>query len=342
MKFIQESLITSALRSFFVCFCAVLGISLSFLVILIFIGGLFSGQKLTEPQFNIRIETNSLGSTEIVSSTKPVILQVAIEGTIGIGKLTQEKVGRSLNASREGILKEDRVKAVFITINSPGGAVFDSDSIYQAILEYKSRYKVPVYAYIDGLCASGGMYIACAADKIYASNISLVGSVGVISQYYNVVDLLKKVGVTTLTLTSGKYKDDLNPTRIWEDGEESRWKAISSYYYNRFVDIIIKSRPKITKDMLVNEYGAQVFPAPLALEKGYIDYTGASRADALSALIKAAGITEEYQVISIHEEGLLGGIFGKDNALLKGQLIHRIEGFPTVELANKPLYLYMP
>ncbi|MEI6531194.1 MAG: S49 family peptidase [Chlamydiota bacterium] len=342
MKFVQESLIASALRSFFVCFCAVLGISLSFLVILLFMGGLFSGQKLIEPQFDLRVEANSQGSTEIVSSTKPVVLQLAIENVIGMGKLTQENVTRNLNASRSGPLKEDRVKAILLTINSPGGAVFDADSIYQAILEYKSRYKVPVYAYVDGLCASGGMYIACAADKIYASDVSLIGSVGVISEHYNVVDLLKKVGVTALTLTSGKYKDDLNPTRVWEPGEEERWKAISAYYYDRFVGIVTKARSKITKEMLVNEYGAQVFPAPLALEKGYIDYTGASRADALNALIKAAGITEEYQVVSMHEDGLFGGLFGKDNALLKGQIVHRIEGFPEAELANKPLYFYTP
>lgn len=341
MKFVQESLIASALRSFFTAFCAVLGIFISIFVIMLFGSGLFSGSKIIEPQFDVRIEPNSMGSTEHVGGASPVVLQVAIEGVIGVGKLSQDHVWRNLGASREGLLK-DRVKAVFLTINSPGGSVFDADSIYRAILDYKTHYKVPVYAYVDGLCASGGMYIACAADKIYATDVSLIGSVGVVSEHFNVVELLQKLGVKTLTLTSGKYKDDLNPMRPWTPDEDARWRAISAEYYERFVDIVTKARPKITKETLMNEYGAQVFLAPAALQNGYIDSRATSRGDALMALVKTAGIAEDYQVVSIHEDGLFGGLFGQDNALLKGQIVHKVEGLPAPELLNKPLYLYIP
>lgn len=64
-----------------------------------------------------------------------------------------------------------------VYINTPGGTVVDADGIYRALLEYKTKYDVPIYAYIDGLCASGGMYVALAADKIFASDVSLIGSV---------------------------------------------------------------------------------------------------------------------------------------------------------------------
>ena len=63
---------------------------------------------------------------------------------------------------------------------APGGAADDSVGIYRALCEYKKKYNVPIYAFVDGLCASGGMYIACAADKIYATPSSVIGSVGVI------------------------------------------------------------------------------------------------------------------------------------------------------------------
>ena len=80
----------------------------------------------------------------------------------------------------DGEINKDQVKGLLLAINSPGGTVDDSDGIYRLVQEYKSRLKIPVYAYVDGMCASGGMYIACAADKVYASDASLVGHVGVI------------------------------------------------------------------------------------------------------------------------------------------------------------------
>lgn len=342
MKFVQESLISSSLRAFCTAFFALLGLCISLFVILMFVGGFVSGERVIEPQFDLRVEPNAEGSSELLSSSKPVILQVAIEDVIGIGKMAHERVERNLDASRSGLLKDNRVKAVLLQINTPGGAAMDADSIYRAILAYKTRYKVPVYAYVDGLCASGGMYIACAADKIYASDVSLIGSVGVISEFFNVTELMNKVGVGSLVITMGKYKDDLNPTRTWQPGEEQRWKAISAFYYDRFVSIVAAARPKISKELLMNEYGAQVFPAPQALEHGYIDYAGASRSDALKALAKAAGLEGDYQVMSIHEDRLFGGFFSQDNTLLKGQIVHTIEGIPSAELANKPLYLFKP
>lgn len=342
MKFVHESLISSALRSLCVAFCTVVGIAISLFVITLFASGLFSGNRLIEPQFDMRIEPNAAGSVERLSSSSPVVLQLNIDDPIGLGRLTAERVKRNLDASRQGLLQEGRVKAIFLMMNTPGGTVFDADGIYRALLDYKARFNVPVFAYVDGLCASGGMYIACAADKIYASNVSLVGSVGVISEFFNVKELMGKLGVDALTITSGKYKDDLNPTRTWQPGEEARWKAISSYYYDTFVGIVTRARPKITKEMLVDQYGAQVFPAPLALANGYIDVAGASRGEALEALAKAAGLGNDYQVVSVHEDGLFGGFFGQDNALLKGQIVHKIEGMPQLELANKPLYMYAP
>ena len=95
----------------------------------------------------------------------------------------------------------------------------DADGIYRAIKHYKEQYQVPVIAYVDGLCASGGMYIACAADKIYATDVSLVGSVGVLfPSFMNFSKLLDTVGVQSLTISSCKGKDDMNPLRPWKEG----------------------------------------------------------------------------------------------------------------------------
>ncbi|MFI5264393.1 MAG: S49 family peptidase, partial [Candidatus Kapaibacterium sp.] len=83
--------------------------------------------------------------------------------------------------SQEGDFKNNRVKGILLYMDTPGGYSTDSDTIYRLLMEYKKQYKVPIYAYVDGLCASGGMYIAITADKIMASDTSLIGSIGVIA-----------------------------------------------------------------------------------------------------------------------------------------------------------------
>src|SRR5690606_9333623 len=122
-----------------------------------------------------------------------------------------------LMESREGIFEKSPVVALLLHIQSPGGTVIDADGIYRAIKAYKAQHNIPVYAYVDGLCASGGMYIAAAADKIFASDVSLIGSVGVISPpTFNFTKTMEKLGIEALTLSAGIGKDDLNPFRPWK------------------------------------------------------------------------------------------------------------------------------
>ena len=142
-----------------------------------------------------------------------------------------------------------------------------------------------------GYVLRGGMYVALAADKIFASGISLIGSVGVIAPtFLNVTKLLDKIGVDTLTLTAGKDKDAMNPLRPWQPGEDENYKKIVEYYYNHFVDLVTKHRPEISKEALVKEYGAHIFPAPDAQTKGFIDNSGATLSEALHELLKEVGI----------------------------------------------------
>ena len=188
----------------------------------------------------------------VSSSTTPVILKVNVQGVIGIDDLTRHKFQELLTESREKSLKNDRVKAILLCIDSPGGTVSDADGIYNALKAYKKQFGVPVYAYVDGLCASGGMYIACAADKIYASDASLVGSIGVLfPAMFNFVKLMEKVGVDSKTLIAGKGKDEMNPFRTWKPDEGANYQKIVDDFYEIFVDVVVViARMSIAKSWL--------------------------------------------------------------------------------------------
>jgi protease IV len=299
MEISKESIFISGIRSFVKGFLAVFG-SLISLVLVVFIISLFTlGQ---ENKNTINILPDLAGNDKILPTTAPVILKLSIQGEIGKDNLTQDIVISQLMQSRKDVLKNDRVKAIFLYINSPGGTVNDSDIIYRCLLDYKNKYKTPIYAYVDGLCASGGFYIAAAADKIYSSPVSIIGSVGVImGPFFNVNQLLNKWGIQSLTLTEGKNKDMMNPFRPWKEKEEASLKDLSSYFYNRFVDIVTLNRKKLDKEKLINDYGALVFNPEKAEKLGFIDKANVSLEDAFLDLLKMAKIDEKspYQVIEL-------------------------------------------
>ncbi|MFQ5730135.1 MAG: S49 family peptidase [Waddliaceae bacterium] len=345
----EPSIIRSSLRSFFSAISSIIGIGMGIILVVLVIASLtrLSDDKLEiKSHFSPTIVANEKDVRKALSKKAPVILKINIGGLIGTDKLNMHTVQQQLTESREGKLKKNRVKALLIHINSPGGTVVDADGIYLALKEYKERYEVPVFAYVDGLCASGGMYIASAADKIFASDISLIGSIGVLSPpFFNVTKLMEKVGVEAKTLFAGKGKEDLNPFRPWKPGEEESLKSIIDYYYNHFVDIVTSNRPKIKRDLLIDEYGAHVFPAPKALEYGLIDGIEHSLNDAIKLVAKEIDIEDKYyQVIKMDRKLWLSELLKDDSPMMTGELKHRLELTPELDsrLMNQFLYLYMP
>lgn len=232
----------------------------------------------------------------------PAILRVNIHGVIGSELLTAEMIEQQLVESRLGPLRENRVKGIFLHINSPGGGINDTDIIYRNLLAYKKRYNVPVYAYIDGLCASGGMYIACSADKVISSPVGVIGSVGVrMGPFFNVVEGLDKLGIKARTLTEGKYKDMMNPFRDWKEGESRFLDNLSDYFYQRFITVVASARPKLTKEQLIENLGAGIFD-PIEAEKlGYIDESNKSYEEAMAMLLEASDIdiNQPYQIVEL-------------------------------------------
>jgi signal peptide peptidase SppA len=299
MNFIHESIFVSSLRAFSKTIFTIFGIALGLIAITMASSVLSSPYIETfRPQMVICPDEN--GNSALLPSA-PVILKISIEGIIGTKKLNTDTITQALQKSKQ-LLKQDRIKGILLYINSPGGTSIDSAGIYQTIMSYKTEHNLPVYTYVDGLCASGGMYIASSSDYIGATPESVIGSVGVrMGPVFNFKDLMTRYGVDALTITQGKDKDSFNPFRTWTANEGDDIKQLIKDSYDLFVNVVTSARPKLTKDLLVNTLGAQIFSAKTAMGYGYIDQADASYKKVLSTLRETAGIQEKtsYQVLEI-------------------------------------------
>lgn len=328
-------MIRASIGAFFKTLCVMIGIGAGFMILSI--GSSFLPISI-EPY--IQTTTVAYGGGQL---TGPLIARINIHGVIGMGDLRIEKVQAQLDATQDGIY-HGRTKALLLHINSPGGGAVDSNDIYNALIAYKKKYNIPIYVYADGLCASGGMMIASAADKILASPTTLTGSVGVIlSPFFNVTGLMEKVGVTSKSIKEGKFKDELNPFRPWTPNEGEQMERITRAMYDVFVDVVATGRPKLTRDKL-QELGASLFMSPRALEMGYIDGITSTLSDALMTFTKESSLPENTAVIGPAIRHSFIDMLTAKQAQGSIQVEHKLHGLSTVpeELQGQACYLYLP
>ncbi len=340
----SDSLFKDAVRSFSNTFFKILGAIIAIAVI--FIGLSILSSTGSSRSTTTIVLPNHTWKTKPFSPSTPTILRISVVGTIGLNPYTtKEQLSNVLEDLQEIDLRPGSLKGILLYIDSPGGTSDDSDAMFRMLLEFKKRVKIPIYAYVDGLCASGGMLTALAADKIIASTPSLIGHVGVIMPTaFNVSKTMERLGIESLTVSAGKNKDALNPFRPWKPDEAASYQRIVNSFYDRFVKLVATHRPRLTEDQL-REQGAQVYPAADALELGYIDQINDSYLDVLEEISSNLEITNNYQVIELKPEFSLAEIFSPTpTGLLKGNVHHylRTPGDLPPELANKVLYLYHP
>jgi protease IV len=346
MTFNRESVFLSAIRSFCNMLGGILGIFVAITLVVVAISTL-SGPNLYPEKSTVTIAPDANGNRKLLATTAPIILRINLKGVIGLDQLTAENFQNILYDSQDTFFDPSRVKGILLQVDTPGGTAIDSAGIYQCLMSYKKKYNVPVFAFVDGLCASGGMYACAAADKIYATPGSVIGSVGVVlGPNFNVSDLMTKIGVQALTITQGKDKDSLNPFRPWKEGEDTSIVNITKQLYEQFVAVVAEGRPDLSKEKLINEYGAQVFLAPTAKTLGYIDAADSDYSQAIAELASAANLGEaEYQVYELNQpKNFLSELAQNKLSLLSGKVQHVIPIGPymTSELSGKLLYLYQP
>lgn len=181
---------------------------------------------------------------------------------------------REITEQIEDFGKDDSIVAVVLRIDSPGGGVAASQEIYDAVVELKKHKKV--VASMGSIAASGGLLIACSADKIVANPGTITGSISAIMQFANVEELLKKIGLKASAVKSGKYKDIGSPLREMTPEERKIIQDLVDDIYNQFVDVIVRDR-KIPREKVISIADGRVFSGRRAKEYGLVDYLGDMR-----------------------------------------------------------------
>ena len=225
-----------------------------------------------------------LGGTGFPGGQKVAIVE--LEGII----LDSDAVVRELQEHQEN----PAVRAVVVRINSPGGAVGPTQEIYGAVQRLRKEGK-PVVASLGSVAASGGYYVATAADRIYANPGTLTGSIGVIIQLTNVEGLLKKVGVDLVVVKSGRYKDLGNFARAMSPEERRILQALLDDVYDQFVDAVAQGRG-LDRQAVLNFADGRIFSGHQAQELRMVDTLG-GLADAIEGAAKLAGLPERPRLI---------------------------------------------
>ena len=171
-------------------------------------------------------------------------------------------------------LKYDKSnKGIALFIDSPGGGVYESDETYLALQEYKTTGK-PVYVYQGVLAASGGYYISCAGNKIYANRNTLTGSIGIImGTSVDLTELMKKIGIKSETITSGRNKNMFNYNQPVTDEQRSIMRSIADEAYEQFTGIVAMNRniPIFEVKKLAD---GRIYTAKQALHLNLVDAIG--------------------------------------------------------------------
>ena len=190
--------------------------------------------------------------------------------------------------------KDDSVKAIVLRIDSPGGGVGPSQEIYEEVK--KVRAKKPVLASMGALAASGGYYIACAAQRVYANPGTMTGSIGVIMPFMNVKDLVEKIGVKGMTVKSGTFKDIGSPLRDMTPLERELLQGVVDNVHLQFVNAVADGRNLDRQDVLQIADG-RIFTGEQAKELGLVDVLG-NLEDAISDAGKLGKISGEPKVVT--------------------------------------------
>ncbi len=179
----------------------------------------------------------------------------------------------ALQSIRRATLDED-VRGIILEIDSPGGGVTASDIIWNALLEFKAAStNRAVVVMMGDLCASGGYYIAAAADRIVAHPTTITGSIGVIIESLNIKDLADRLGIKDVSIASGENKQMLNPLHDLTDEQRKLLQASVDALHNRFVSLVAEGRD-LPKEKVAEIADGRILIAEDAVRAGLVDAIG--------------------------------------------------------------------
>jgi len=240
------------------------GIFLIFFTIIIFSSGLFSsGEPVGDKLALIDIPGTIVSSNDVIDDIKRY--------------------------------NEDRsVKAIILRIDSPGGVVAPTQEIYRELTKIEKKIIVSM----GSVAASGGYYIACTADRIFANPGTLTGSIGVIMNFPKLEGLTKKIGIDREIIKSGEFKDSGSPYRNFTPDEKQLFQGMVDDVYNQFLDAVYEGRKhtNLTREQIKSIADGRVMSGRQALQYKLVDELG-DLEDAVNYAAKISGIKGKPKII---------------------------------------------
>ena len=232
----------------------------------------------------------------------PVVPVVRLSGTIGMA--TPLRPGLMLSTTARTLERAFAVRgarAVALLINSPGGSPSQSHLIFRRIRELADEKKLPVYAFVEDVGASGGYMLACAADEIVCDPYSIVGSIGVVGGTFGFVDLMHKLGIERRVYTAGERKVMLDPFQPEKPEDVARIKAIQQDMHANFIALVKARRGTRLTGADETLFSGEFWTAAKAIDLGLADRIGELR----SAMRERFGAKVKLPLIEV-ERSFLG------------------------------------
>jgi protease-4 len=256
-----------------------------------------------------------MGESEKVLGKHTALIDM--QGVISSDEVSADKVVMGLQSAFE----DKRTMGVILRINSPGGSPVQAGQIYDEIRRLRAKYpSTPLYVVVDDICASGGYYVAAAADRIYVDKASIVGSIGVLMDGFGFTKAMDKLGVERRLLTAGENKGFLDPFSPADPKQEAYAKQMLEEIHQQFIDVVRKgrgSRLKETPDM----FSGLIWSGAKSIELGLADAYGSTDYVARE-IIKAENIidfTPRDDLVSRLADKLGIGMAKALNPLLEGK-----------------------
>jgi len=226
------------------------------------------------------------GETEETVGYGDKVAIVDLKGTI----LASEDIIRQL----KNFEKQSSVRAILLRVDSPGGSAAASQEIYEEVARIRDRGK-PIVVSMGAMAASGGYYVSLGASKIVANRATVTGSIGVISQFMDVSELLKKIGIRDETVKGGKFKDAGTPFRAMTGEEKAYFEKLTKNIHDQFIADVAKER-RLPLDTVRAYADGRVYSGEQAKSIGLVDTLG-SIEDAIRLAGKLGKIKGEPAVV---------------------------------------------
>ncbi|MBI3596881.1 MAG: signal peptide peptidase SppA [Nitrospirae bacterium] len=267
--------------------------------------------------FNVQLlpRVEPLQEKEVAGAGADKIVLMDLSGMIseeekGTALVSEPNLVAQIKEELKKAAHDPAVKAVVLRINSPGGTVTASDILHHELEAFKQQTGKKVIVSIMDLGASGGYYVAVAADKIVAHPTTVTGSIGVIMLTVNVQGLLEKIGVTGTAIKSGDKKDMGSPLRPMTEEERQLFQGIINQMYDRFVSVVAAGRKNMTVDQVRRAADGRVYTAKQALDLGLVDGIGYLD-DAIQLAKTEAGLREARVVTYIRPGSYKDNIYSQ-------------------------------